>query len=45
MAQKLTGILSRRSVLEGLPMVDDAEAELARIAAEAENNDETEEAE
>lgn len=34
MAQKLTGILSRRSVLEQLPFVEDAEAEMARIAGE-----------
>lgn len=34
MAQKLTGILSRRSVVEGLPMVEDAEEEMRRIDAE-----------
>jgi len=34
MAKKLTGILSRRSVIEHLPMVDDPEAEMSRIAAE-----------
>ncbi len=34
MAQKLTGILSRRSVVENLPMVDDADEEMRRIEAE-----------
>ena len=34
MAQKLTGILSRRSVIEHLPMVEDAEAEMERIRLE-----------
>ncbi len=34
MAQKLTGILSRRSVIEQLPMVDDAEEEMRRITNE-----------
>lgn len=34
MAQKLTGILSRRSVIEHLPMVEDAEAEMERIRRE-----------
>ena len=40
MAQKLTGILSRRTVLEGLPMVENAEEELRRIAGEAEETEE-----
>lgn len=43
MAQKLSGILSRRSVLAGLPMVEDAEAELARIAAEESGDTKTKE--
>ena len=34
MARKLTGILSQRSVLEGLPMVEDAENEMERIEKE-----------
>ena len=34
MAQKLSGILSRKTVIEHLPMVEDAEAEMARIASE-----------
>lgn len=34
MAQKLTGILSRRTVVEQLPMVDDAAAEMKRIQEE-----------
>ena len=34
MAQKLTGILSRRSVIEHLPMVEDADAEMERIRLE-----------
>ena len=44
MAQKLTGILSRRSVIEHLPMIDDAEEEMARIRTE-EKTDETDETE
>ena len=40
MAQKLTGILSRRTVLEGLPMVENAEEELRRIAGEAAETEE-----
>ncbi len=35
MAQKLTGILSRRSVIEHLPFVEDAQAEMQRITEEA----------
>ena len=35
MAQKLTGILSRRSVIEHLPMVENADAEMARIDEES----------
>lgn len=34
MAKKLTGILSRRSVIEHLPMVEDADAEMERIRYE-----------
>lgn len=34
MAQKLSGILSRRSVIEHLPMIDDAEEEMRRIQTE-----------
>ncbi len=34
MAQKLSGILSRRSVIEHLPMIDDADEEMVRIRAE-----------
>ncbi len=34
MAQKLTGILSRRSVVEHLPFVEDAEEEMRRIQME-----------
>ena len=40
MAQKLTGILSRRTVLEGLPMVENAEEELRRIAGESAETEE-----
>ena len=35
MAQKLSGILSRRSVIEHLPMVEDADAEMERIRKES----------
>ena len=35
MARKLTGILSRRTVLEGLPMVENADEEMRRIAGES----------
>ena len=34
MAQKLSGILSRRSVVEHLPFVEDAEEEMRRIQME-----------
>ena len=39
MAKKLSGILSRKTVIEHLPMVEDAEAELARIEAEEADSD------
>jgi SPP1 family phage portal protein len=44
MARKLTGILSRRTVVEQLPMVEDAAAEMARIAEESAPAKEKEEA-
>lgn len=39
LAKKLTGILSRRTVVEHLPLVENAEEELARIAQENEKGD------
>ena len=43
MAKKLSGILSRKTVIEHLPMVENAEAEMARIAAEEISDEERKE--
>ena len=34
-AQKMSGVISKKTLLEGLPMVSDVDDELARIESEA----------
>ena len=38
-AQKMSGVISKKTLLEGLPMISDVEDELARIESEARHDD------